>query len=297
MHVQFSGRYRLQVFHGDTDILLKDTGWFDNLITNNGLNLLATGIGVVVFVGSGATTPQFTDTAMETLLGSSNSMTSNTYATQTTTQPYYGWQKFSFAFGIGAIVGTIREVGFGIASNNLFSRALLTDVNGSGTTLTLGGIDRLVLTYELRQYIDTTDHTYTIDINGVSRSSLTRPGNIAGGGWARGGSIGSQWTIMSAYHNGTTPYVGAITGYPSGTGDVLDGGVYAYTPGTYVRDWYGVYGAGADRNYTAIYRTASGFNDAALLGGEWQFSLEPAVVKTQYQSFRIEGRYSWARYP
>lgn len=308
MHVQFSGRYRLQVFHGDTDILLKDTGWFDNLITNNGMNLICTGIGYgVAVVGSGSVTPQFTDTSLQTLLATSSGTPTSAFGVQTSVEPYYGWERKTAVFGIGAIQGTIAEVGFGVSATNLFSRALLTDINGTPTTLTLGGIDRLTLTYEVRQYINITDNTYTIDVNGVSTSSLTRPAVISGAGgggryyWSpslyEGLSMYGSYGIY-AFYGGTTPFVGPITSSPSGTGDGCNsGGNSAYVPGSYYRDMYGIFSTAlGNKTYTAI-RYLANSNQGNGNGGSWQFSLEPAVAKTQYQNFRIDFRISWARYP
>ncbi len=308
MHVQFSGRYRLQVFHGDTDILLKDTGWFDNLITNNGMDLICTGLAYgYAFVGSGTATPAVTDTSLQTLLATSASNPTLAFGVQTSALPYYGWEQRVYTFGIGAIQGVVSEVGIGVSSGNLFSRALLTGTNGTTTTLTLGGVDRLALTYEIRQYIDVSDHTYTIDINGVSTSSLTRPAQINSIGnssryfWSpsiyNGLGIASGG-MAQAYYGGTSPFVGAITGSPSGSSNSdLDRGNAAYIPGSFYRDMYAVWNTTyGDKVYTAmrfLMNSANGLGN----GGGWQFSLEPSVTKTQYQNFRLDFRISWSRYP
>lgn len=308
MHLLFGGRYRLQVFHGDTDILLHDTGWFDNLITNNGMNLICTGVGYgVAVVGSGNTAPQVTDTSLQSLLATSTGNPTMAFGVQTSVLPYYGWERRAYTFGIGAVQGTIAEVGMGASSGNLFSRALLTGLDGNTTTLTLGGIDRLVLTYEVRQYIDVDDHTYTIDINGVSTSSLTRPAVITGAGLAGryywspstyNGLFITSGGMTYAYYGGTAPFVGPITGVPSGTGDMQSSyGNSAYTPGSFYRDMYSVFDTTkGNKTYTA-YRYFANSGNGNGSGGAWQFSLEPAVVKTQYQNFRVDFRISWARYP
>ncbi len=305
MHVQFGGRYRLQVFHGDTDILLQDTGWFDNLITNNGMDLLgATYHDMYCYLGSETAAPQVTDTSITSLLGSSTLFSDGT-GVQVTTAPYYGWHSRSFTFGIGAIVGTIGQVAVGSSATNLFSKARLTNTSGTPTTLTLGGIDRLVLTYELRQYIDTSDHTYTIDVNGVSTSSLTRiaqlntthyDGNRI---WAPTMDRGcrSEYLDRHMYYGGTSPFVGAITALPLGTeqfGNTY--GWYAYTSGNYYCDLYFIVDTtSGEHSYTAAHFAPNNSSSRAC-GGSWQFSLEPAVAKTQYQNFRLEARMSWARY-
>ena len=310
MNVQFSGRYRLQVFHGDTDILLKDTGWFDNLITNNGLDLLGNGFSPACYVSSDTADPAVTDTSIVNILSSVSSPALTGQTLNRSVLPYYGASMYTFSFGIGAIQGTIGQVAVGASSTNLFSKARLAGVGGSPTTLTVGGIDRLSLTYELRQYIRDTDISHSIAINGVSYNCVNRAMRIDGGGWwcpILGGAIGTPYSDDTyaykdghVYLNGTAPYIGALTSSPSGTAiDSSQGARIAYVAGTYVRNVYHIWTT-AKGTLTNITAASFGlfWNGPSGSGGRWQSSIEgPTLIKTQYQNLRLDFQYSWGRYP
>ena len=298
MHVQFSGRYRLQVFHGDTDILLKDTGWFDNLITDNGLDLLGTGFPVNCYVGSDTAAPGESDTSILNVLASSSSSAA-TYGVNYTVDPYYGWTQITFTFSIGAVQGTIGQVAVGGSATTLFSKAQLKTTGGTTTTLTLGGVDRLSLTYELRQCIYTSDVTGVIDINGVSYSYTGRPANISSSGaWGcrAGQAVGSQAGSSYCYmHLGATS-LGAVTGIPDGTSkSTVPAATSSYVSGSHRRD-FAIGLATSEGNLTNINAFVIGVSSAASTnGGTWQFLLSSGVDKTQYQNFRLEFAYTWGR--
>lgn len=304
MHVQFSGRYRLQVFHGDTDILLQDTGWFDNLITNNGLDLLGLGFIETCYVGSDAGTPTEGDTSITSILATSSSSSVVGRDKQLSTAPYYSWEQTAFTFGIGAIVGTIHQVAVGASSTNLFSKALLTTTDGTPTTLTLGGIDRLVLTYELRQCISTADVTGNIDINGTTYAYTGRPCDLDYSAFwniSLGSPVGGYdySSIKSITYLGATA-LGTVLTRPNGTGvNSRNSGSDNYVAGTYRRSmwelWDTVNGNLTDMRAFLVVRYNGSFSGDPGNGGAWQFLLDAGVNKTQYQNFRLEWEYSWGR--
>lgn len=310
MHVTFGGRYRLQVHHGDTDILLHDTGWFDNLITNNGLDLLGTGFTPSCYVSSNTAAPAETDTSIANILATSSTRSTYNNIYNNSGNPYYWAQQSSFTFAIGAVQGTIGQVAIGSSSSNLFSKAQLTEVGGSPTTLTLSGIDRLTLYYELRQYIRTTDLSHTIDINGSTYSCLNRALYPSGqGAWcpllgvAIGQNVsgdGNAYRETAVYYGGTTPFIGTLTGAPSGTG--VQSSSYsrsAYVAGTHARTVTSVWttAKGAITNITAAV-FGSTYSTLGNMGGQWQSSIEGATLsKTQYQNLALEWQFSWGRYP
>lgn len=304
MHLQFSGRYRLQVFHGDTDILLKDTGWFDNLITDNGLNLLGADYTPRCYVGSDSATPTTSDTSIAGVLASATGL-NGAGGVQVSSAPYYGYMQRSFVFSIGAIQGTIRQVAIGSSDTNLFSKALLTAVDGSPTTLTLSGVDRLTLTYELRQCINTGDFSGSIDINGTTFDYAGRACEIDDAsywrpslGMAMGTSTSGNARLYCSLRTGATA-LGTVLTNPNGTTVASSlSGKDAYVANSYTMpmwsEWYDTLGLLTNINAfdlgTLLFTTTT-----FSMGGRWQFLLDGSVEKTQYQKLRIEWAYTWGR--
>jgi hypothetical protein len=204
----------------------------------------------------------------------------------------------------------------------LFSRALLVDETGTVTELTLSGIDRLTVFYEFRQCIPTGDTTAQIEVNGVTHDCLIRASFIEfRGAWAADYEVGARlpWAVslgpdgvggkvksgVDAFVSGdsgtTPPYVGPLNDQPTGTPVSASSIVNeTYVNLSLKRGWYAMWGTekgnltiNAIRTYAEKYSIfGSGYAHPI---GTWQFSLIPAVVKTNLQSFRINGEFSWVR--
>ena len=319
---QFRGRFRLRVKRNDGSIRL-DTGWFPNLITNAGLNQLGyysttlTGYNVPYiawagFVGSGNTTPAYTDTVMTSLV-------SGTYGTAgvmgsgvvnaSGTPPTITWTG-TFAFPAGNATGTLAEVGVGryitLPSTNpgtngtyeLFSHALIVDSGGNPTTITVLSNEELDVTYQLQEVVNTTLQTGTITIGTTTYNLSWIPyvgitfGNPASSAWTGTGSSASL-----------TPYNGSIgsnisTG-PSGTGLSGSGVTVSfatYTSGNYYVDgtWSATINDWNDPNNVGI-------SAMTIRSGGWihsyQIGISPAIPKTNFYSMTFTNRFAWARYP
>ena len=126
MRIEFEGRYQLWV-ERDGEIT-ESTGWFDNLITDNGLDLIGTGYSPNCHVGSGTTPPEYTDTQLESYVASVGFLEAWYDDAGLSETPQYRSRFRRYRAGIGAISGQISEVGIGPAQDNLVSRALLPAV-------------------------------------------------------------------------------------------------------------------------------------------------------------------------
>ena len=177
--------FKLQVRRSDGSVR-HDTGWFKNLITDYGLNLMGTANwGGGACVGSGNTAPAFTDTQLQTWMASTNSSVTSSSG-QTFEAPYYGWIKITRRITATAgLVGTIREVGLTTLASPgtnplLWSRALVP------TPFAVGVGEALDVTWERRLYSRTTDTTGTITMDGILRNYTVRSSDVAVG-------IGTAW--------------------------------------------------------------------------------------------------------
>ena len=230
---ELSGHYKLEVRrHGE---LIHDTGWFDNLITDTGLNAIgeAVDIGRYAMVGTGNSIPANSNTHLESQVAYSDNNTngsSSAYGVETAA-PRYGWSRLTCPFAQGAVVGNIAEVGIGWATTSVFSRSLVSPA------ISIIAIDQLTVVYELRMYLPTVDVTGTVAIGSETYNYTIRPINAdatayAGDvsrGWAPKvlelGASARNWVQYSAYSS----WYGAI-GY--GAPAVLQTNVGADAPKT-----------------------------------------------------------------
>lgn len=324
MHVKMQGFYRLLLRDGETGELKKDTGWFENLITNQGLDWFGGGVPTFgnvsagkymngrVGVGTGNTAPSFSDTALAAPLAMYPTVAmGGTVSGGTTTYvvgpPAYWRKLWTYSYPVGAVVGNIAEVGVGGISVNtettpqLFSRALIVDGGGVPTTISVTAADALTVIYELRQYFDVTDNPYSVDINGITYSGIYRRANIntpntpssAFGAQIDYDSSGPNFATNAIVYNGT---IGAVTGNPSGAfaggGNDFTLASGAYVPGTYYKSF--TIGAAIGKGNLSGGITAVVFFSGL---GAWQFGVSPAIPKDATKTMQLDFTISWARYP
>lgn len=310
MKVGIAGRFRITV-HKKDGSLKSDTGWFDNLITNQGLDwwgVNPTGYTSGNFtsfccVGTGNTTPAFTDTVLTAALTPAAHLGSSS-SSYVAGPPAYWSNIYTYTWAQGAIVGNIAEIGIGDLANPnppytgvvaLYSHALIVDGGGSPTTISVTSTDTLSCTYEARLYINITDTNYSISIGGTTYSGIYRPMDITHPSLSLQNF--SLWLVAGYpsvfYYNGS---IGAITATPSGT-DIggnpsqIGWSVGPYTVGSYTCQFTGNIAANSQG---ALNITAIGFTS---LLGKWQFSVSPALVRAAYQNISTTWAISWGRYP
>lgn len=310
---RIQGYFRICVEDKEGNIK-EDTGWFPNLITNQGMDWIGSPppnynvsynqqyIGTHCGVGTGTTTPAVTDTQLSAFLAMyPSTYTSNVEGFSTTsyvTGPPDYWSGIrTYNFAIGAVVGNIAEVGIGnTASGNtqpqLFTHALIL-VGGSPGTISVTSSDALVVYHEMRLYLDLTTNPYSFNISGVSYT----------GNYLRALSTSIPNYALNVYYdinygvNGTfTAYngaVGTVTGQPSGSSDFTRGqtSIGSYTSGTYTLSMSCVIPL-SQMNF-------SGGISAFMITtnhGSFQFSVSPAIPKTNLYTLTMNWSVSWARY-
>lgn len=304
--VKVAGKYSIQVLKADGSVK-HDTGWFDNLITDGGLDALATNVNFARYcqVGSGSTIPSNGDTALASRIASVDKGTgwcSINNSGAASSSPYYQYQRIVYTFSAGVATGNISEVGVGWASTgSLFSRALILDTYGNPTTITVLSDEQLIVTYEFRYYPIETDQT----------GSVTFSGNIGGTyNWTLRPALAS--TVKSQYVYPNTWYVAApmslATGYNStlyaGTNSIailtsephpsigkqdISAAIGSYTAGTYTI------------SLTLSASTSQANINIASMLVLWgptciQIGFSPAIPKTSSDTLSIVLTRSWGRY-
>lgn len=178
MKTGLAGEYQMVLNEG-TDREVR-TPWFDNLITDYGLNNLRTNnISRTLYarVGTGTTAAAAGDTTLASHLATSAG--NNSVATASTLGPptYKAALTKAYTFAQGAVVGNITEVGVGTTAGgaDLFSRALIVNESGVPTALAVAAIDQLTVYYRLWVTPQVADVTGTVTLDGVTYGYTARP--------------------------------------------------------------------------------------------------------------------------
>jgi hypothetical protein len=318
LRLKCAGRYKISLRREDGS-LRQETEWFDNLITNQGLDYIGTGgtdynlafssnsFLTRCAVGTSSATPAFTDTTLGAQLaaqppyGTVGDITAYS-PSYVAGPPAYLTASHTYTYTLGAVVGNITEVGVGIypvgsVSTDpiaVFSHALIMS-GGSPTTISVTSADQLEVTFELRWYVDTTLNPYTVTISGTGYSgdslSLTTALSTA---FVLASSIdanapGNNTTRCYVY-NGS---IGTVTTAPSGTSaDLGQAPIPSYTTGTYTKSY--TYSAN-----TTTGNLSGGITAIAIQTTKqcWQFSISPALAKDSTKTMTLTFAVSWARYP
>ncbi|WP_444897899.1 hypothetical protein [Microbulbifer sp. SSSA005] len=289
LHLTMAGRYRLRARSRDgRERPLAD--WFPNLITNNGLDLLAasgtlegsySAIGGVA-VGTGNTTPSESDAQLAShraFVRDSTSENTNINSTDRYLAVTKTWQ-----FDPGEADGNITEIGVGENYNNLFSRALIVDTDGNPTSITVLSDEYLIVSYELRFYQPVDDVVTTVD--GYSITLRPASVNVTGASyWTATGFFIDAGAQSSQAHAAPLADIDNLPGSSHNRTSVTTDD---YTPGSYSRT------GTIHFDSTAANDTLEAFS-FKFGPGRFQFSVSPAIVKTSLQEINIGVGVSWGR--
>jgi hypothetical protein len=260
--------------------------WFPNLITNNGLNLLATSSATFSYchVGSGSTDPAVTDTQLTTFIAGVLFKSSSS-AVQAIS-PYYTALIRVYSFNAGVADGNLSEIGIGFTSTtgNLFSRALILDGAGNPTTITILPDEVLDVTYECRIYVPETDILGTIVLNSISYDWTSRASLAGTLSW-------SITTIQTAASITVCDApIGLITTSPAGSASLGTDTTAAYIADSHYVDVTVTWGLTLG-NFTGGIDSVFG-----SIGSAWyQIGFSPAIPKTSSDTLTLVIRHSWGR--
>jgi hypothetical protein len=209
LNLRVAGRYRATLTDSVTGEVRYEGEWFDNLVTDIGLERMGTGAFLTrCHIGSGTSAPAVSDTGLQSPLGESSTVTSDTTGTAASA-PHYGWRRKTFRFTAGVGTGTVSEVSIGWATGNAsaFSRALLP------SPITKLSTDILDITYELRSLAPAADASFNCVIASVAHACASRAAVV--------NSI-SAWTPddQAVTPESALCYSGAlggVTAFPGGT--------------------------------------------------------------------------------
>ena len=291
IHTQSKGFYSLEVLDASGNVT-RSTDWMPNLILDQGLLRMGANNDYlnVCSVGSGVSTPHPSNTALQSKLAQSSTVSDVVNGAQTE-EPYYAYSRRTFTFTGGSVVGLVGElaVGWGGNAGQLFSRALVRNANGAPQAMPVLVDETLRVTFEHRYYPLITDTTGVLFISGAIGGNyeyIIRPSMV---------STATQWTANNTQNNGSrlsvTAYngeIGGITEQPSGNRLTMTGvtGTVSDTTATFAHSY-----ENADLNVSGGIRSLM----FAMGNGAWQIQFTPAIPKDADSSLRLQFSHTWGR--
>lgn len=294
IHVGLKGFYTLQV--RDSEGGLKSEAYFQNLITDAGLNMLGGSNAFILrmALGTGTSTPSASDTTL-TSLAMVNSNAASATAIAAPSPPYKVTTTWTQQSTQGGVAGTWTEVavGTGTGQGNFlaFSRALIQDSLGNPTSITILPTEFLTVSYTLELIVPTEDVTGVIG----SRTFTLRAMNAATASTWGMYSVNNMQpfgsgAVIAAYTGG----LAAITSTPLGT---LSGNATVQF-NTYVANSFELTASATFQITQAVgvIRTfrlpPSGVTNSA---SKFQCEIDPPLTKDNTQTLTVGCRFTWGR--
>lgn len=287
---EFSGRFTIRV----NGRVVAD---FPNLITNSGLDALATGsVGASCVLGTDTNPPANTDTGLNGEVGGS---TVQSTVTNTSVSPAFRSMTRIYLFEVGVVpAGNYSSVGIRAAGGALYSKARILDAQSNPTTIAITATDFVEVAYEMRESITTTDTAFSgLDIGGTIYSGFSRPVSALAGptGLPLGDSLATNSdTRLSAYSGTLQAW---DQGVPTGALGSSPAGVYApYSSGSYQRNVTFTFGrltANGNIKSLVLRRCGTLATRDYMHAVGWEFATPVPKNNTQALSFSL--RWTWAR--
>ena len=215
-NVSFSGMFK--IIKKFNDIIIYESDWQQNLITDNGLDMLGrvSNSMSTLHLSAENTIPNINETQVLSLIRSAAGSAISLLYPYTVGQPYYNEATFKYSFPpTGAAYNCSKIHLSGGDPNDVFSSALIKDGDGDPTTLSVRSAETLEVIYAVRQYFDTSIKTSTMTLqvdrgNGVTDELYDIRTQVFGAGNASISNSG--WRSIAPF--GTTKF---------GYGTLLDG--------------------------------------------------------------------------
>jgi hypothetical protein len=258
-----------------------DTGWFDNLILDAGLDRMRTNSDYLnsVQVGTGNSTPTAGQTQLDARIAGRNA--TNTATGNSGSVPYYSWKRSTYAFAIGEVVGNVSELGIGRSATTLatlYSRALI-EVGGVPTAITVGADESLTVIYELRIYPQAADSVVEVVATGGVDSTprnwtcraLASNVDSTGVGWRAGSALLVVAASSSGLYTGSLGTVTATApgGTALGTATTSSTATSGTGAGSFTTTWAAGAGTGTVKSWRALSEL-----------GAWQIEADVPYDKT-----------------
>ncbi len=301
------GYFTVELIHARTG-LVKRRLHFRNLITNTGLNALASGTGInglinYLAVGTGSSEPYYTDTTLNAEVartnfnggfGDEDAMVGSGDLVE------YWRRRRMRVFTEAQANGKLTELGFfySPSGGTMWNRQLFRDELGNPTTITKTSEDQLRVTYEYRIYPPWDDVVQEIEVNGEPVEVINRPQRVgANSVWGSGGSYaalnGLGLVGTSSLQALEMDILPGRNGYPSSGASASSHVVQMYMPGTWYREREARWEL-SDANFPAgigLFRSEAFGNGSILFASK----VTPRIMKESTQRLIVMERWTYIR--
>lgn len=306
--IGIAGEARCVITGVDGEVRL-DTGYFDNLILNQGLDFFGGGKGGSInsycAIGSGNSAPLVTQTKLDAFIAiaSGTNITSSYAYTDTGDGMYRMWEqkKYRFTTNVDLNISELGLVSTGTTAENYYltTRVLPKDSLGAPTSLSLKKGETLDAYYKLHKVIDTRDKAFVINVldgNGgaVPYNAVVRPTFVGNDGWGMTSDFNDPGNLGGSEAGGAD--LSAITTAPS-LGGYMSNTFYrlAYVTGSNKRIVELRYGLNdANRNIRTVTSNMFYFYRFQVRFG--RVSDDAPLPKTANDTLTIPLEISWGRY-
>ena len=299
VETKISGLYKYKLL--DKDGKVKQSGQFKNLITDAGMDYLNQAGDFYVgylSIGSGTSTPAFSDTQLQARITTSTKVA---WSNSVKDNPPYG--------AVGTATYTLKnttgsgwnvsEVGIGPETNGsqLFSRALVLDVVEQPTTITVLVGETLIVTYEYTYWLPEDDQVSTFILGGNKGGEeiqvTARPLGVKDSNYrtsatrrmTHGGDNNQAQTAVSA--GALVPLTNTWLTVPYQSIPIINSGV-AVSRGVTRHTFTFPIAVG---NFPTGVRTLS----RQLGQSYWQFEFNPPIMKTADDELTFTIVHTWGR--
>ena len=302
MNVQINNsvgaRFKLVARKASTEEITRETEWFKNIVLDAGLNRMSVGTWIDrVRVGSGNSTPVATQTQLDNTIASTTTVLSgsDSISKQTTTSPYYVAAKRTYRFDEGVAAGNISEVGCGWGTGlDLWNRALVKDLNGNPTTITVLSDEFLDVIVEVRYY---PTQSFSGRFNLLNKTGQIVSSHSYTGipQFAENGAVTFD-KVLGGYTHLYTGSMNDVNTYPSSHLD------YVYTDSTYpspkTLSCTSIFQLNsANGSIKTVLQLFSIISQASWYAGSaYKFEIDPPIVKTNQMVLSFTFSISWGRY-
>ena len=285
--------FKLKVHKGD-GIAIQETPWFHNEVLDAGLDQMSTGTWISgCCVGSGNSLPVSTQVQLDAFIARTTKIQTSSTSRNTGVEPYYISNQITWRFAQGVAAGNISEIGLGWGSTQLWNRALIKDISGNPTTITVLSDEYLDVISEVRSYFETA-YVGTINLldkneNIVSTHAVTGKPYIP---VSPHPSISFDKISMSV-GSGYSGSMGSISRTPDGTLFNIMGGSSYPTPSSVNGEFTLSLDVG-NGSHKSLTVTTNLIDISMSIG--YQFEINPPITKTSAQIMTYTFSMSWGRY-
>ena len=313
LNMGLSGYFHVQLIDVSTGIIKQELR-FKNLLTNGFMNgvgsgIFTNGIGPSGFthlaVGTGNSTPAFTNTTLDNEVSRTNSNGGIADVLGSSASPEYGFVRRTRVFTTAQANGNLSELGFFNAASGgtLLNRALFRDSVGNPTTIVKTNQDILVVVYEWRltapindqngifsYFNDTESSNWVLRPQGVNLSTHWVNHTLYIGDWTGTNNqlaLFSRSTFFNTRTGTNTPALG--------DGSITQITVQSYTTDTFQRDVsyrLGILDGNFVEGISLFVFSPWDANDRRYM---YQMSFTPPLLKNDIRQIDFTIRYTWQR--